>query len=149
MFVSGKLFQPSLMFEGKARSHSRVDHLKGASLYWALAFPAKIGLGWKGLARENALAYYKNWNYGQKSFVRLTPGVKIMKNFTLLRDYKIWHFTKDFITSLIAWLILNSKLVRKNPKLRKNPKTYNLDPWAKSLILDDPLEYLSLVYSIL
>jgi len=44
----------------KPGAYSRVDHLKGASLYWAVACVANIGLGWKGLARENALAYYKN-----------------------------------------------------------------------------------------
>jgi hypothetical protein len=32
MFVSGKPFQPSLMFVGKAKAYPRVENLKGASL---------------------------------------------------------------------------------------------------------------------
>jgi hypothetical protein len=39
----------------------------------AQALPANIRLGWKDLAGTNTLAYYKNINYGQKSFITLTP----------------------------------------------------------------------------
>jgi hypothetical protein len=37
-----------------------VEQLKGASLGYALALPAHIGLGWKGLPETNTLAYYDN-----------------------------------------------------------------------------------------
>jgi hypothetical protein len=60
VFVPGKLFQPSLMFVGKARGHPRVEHLKGASLGQARSLLANIGVGWKSLPGKNTLAYYKN-----------------------------------------------------------------------------------------
>jgi hypothetical protein len=37
-----------------------VEHLKGASLSQAPAFPTNIGLGWKSLPGTNTVAYYKN-----------------------------------------------------------------------------------------
>jgi len=37
-----KLFQPSVMFAGKARSYPRVEHLEGASLGLAAPLPANI-----------------------------------------------------------------------------------------------------------
>ncbi len=37
-----------------------MEHLKGALLRWALALPADIRLGWKGLPGTNTLACYEN-----------------------------------------------------------------------------------------
>jgi hypothetical protein len=37
-----------------------VEHLKGASFRYALAFDENIRLGWKGLPKTNTLAYYGN-----------------------------------------------------------------------------------------
>ncbi len=49
-------------------------HLKGASLTLALALPANIQLGWKGLPGTNALAYYeKSELMSVKSFITLSP----------------------------------------------------------------------------
>jgi hypothetical protein len=50
MFVTGRPFQPNLMFEGKARSLPR----------WDLPILTNIRLGWKGLQRTNTLAYYEH-----------------------------------------------------------------------------------------
>jgi len=43
----------------RPEAYPRVEHLKGASLGYALALPANIRLGWKGLPGTNALAYYE------------------------------------------------------------------------------------------
>ncbi len=61
MFVPGNPFQPSLMFVSKAREYSRVEHLKSASLDYALALLANIRLGWKSPLGTNTLAYYEHW----------------------------------------------------------------------------------------
>ncbi len=58
VFVHSKLFRPSLMFVGKARSLAPVEHLKGTSLRTAPVLP--IGLGWKGLPGTYTLSYYEN-----------------------------------------------------------------------------------------
>jgi len=52
----------SLVLSLKIRpgAYPRVEHLKGASLRKALALPANISLGWKGLAGTTTLAYHKN-----------------------------------------------------------------------------------------
>ncbi len=52
MFVPGKPFQPSLVFEGKARAYpSEVPFL---------ALPTNTRLGWKGLPGTHILAYCGN-----------------------------------------------------------------------------------------
>ncbi len=57
--------------------------LKGASLGKALASPAHIRLGWKGLSGTNTLAYYKNLYFMTvKSFIVQAPGSKIIKHFS-------------------------------------------------------------------
>ncbi len=60
MFVTGKPFQPSLMFVGKAAAYPRVEHLKGAYLGKAPALVANIRLGRKGLPGTTTLVYYEN-----------------------------------------------------------------------------------------
>ncbi len=40
-------------------AYPRVEHLQGALLGEALALPAIIRLGWKGLPVTNTLAYYE------------------------------------------------------------------------------------------
>ncbi len=68
--VTGKPLQPSLMLAGKAS-----ELLKGASLRQALALPANITLGWRGLPGTNTLAYYENPKImAVKSFMVQAPG---------------------------------------------------------------------------
>jgi hypothetical protein len=50
-----------------------VQDLKGALLGKALALPANIRLGWKGLPGTNAQAYYEIF-WTVKSFITLVPG---------------------------------------------------------------------------
>ena len=61
MFVYGNEFQLSLMFVSKARAYPRMEHLKGASLDFALVLLANIRLGWKSTLGTNTLAYYEHW----------------------------------------------------------------------------------------
>jgi hypothetical protein len=58
MFVSGRLIQPSLMFEDEAKYLTpRVGHLKDSSLRLVTASLTIIILSWKNLTRTNTLAY--------------------------------------------------------------------------------------------
>ncbi len=59
MFVPGKLFQPSLMFE-RPGAYPRVEHPKGDTLGLAPALPPNFRQGWKGLLEINTLAFYEN-----------------------------------------------------------------------------------------
>ncbi len=60
------------MLASKTKSYNRVEHLKGASLGQALASPANIRLGYKGLAGTNALAYNEKSSLtAVKSFITL------------------------------------------------------------------------------
>jgi hypothetical protein len=54
-----------------------MKHLSGAPLQgMLLALPANIRLGWKGLPRTNALAYYEKLKLtAVKSFITLAPGL--------------------------------------------------------------------------
>jgi hypothetical protein len=61
IFVPGNPFQPSLMFVSKAREYSRMEHLRGASIDYAMALLANIRLGWKSPLGTNTLAYYEHW----------------------------------------------------------------------------------------
>ena len=55
-----------------------MEHPKCASLRWALALPANIILGWKGLPESNTLAYYENPKIKAiKSFILQAPGGKL------------------------------------------------------------------------
>jgi hypothetical protein len=47
--------------------------MKGASLGWALALPANIRLGWKGLPEKNTSLLQKSINYGCKTFYSIGP----------------------------------------------------------------------------
>jgi hypothetical protein len=51
-FGSGRPFQPSLIFESKARAY--LSSLLGRFL----ALPTNITRGWKGIPGTNTLAYY-------------------------------------------------------------------------------------------
>ena len=71
MFVPGKLFQPSLIFVGKAGAPERCFTREGS------------GLTCKHYTRLEKLAMdkhpsllQKSVNYGQKSFITLAPGLK-------------------------------------------------------------------------
>jgi hypothetical protein len=60
-----------------------MDHLKGASLAWALALPANNRLGWKGLPRTNTLVYYEKLQItAVKSFIGLASVVTSSSCFT-------------------------------------------------------------------
>ncbi len=54
------LSKTSLMFVGRPGDYPIVEHLKSASLGSALALPANIRLGCKGLSETNTLAYYRS-----------------------------------------------------------------------------------------
>ena len=57
-------------------AYPRVEHLKGASLGWALAFPANIRLDWKGFVGTNTSSLLqKIVNYGSKKFYITGPGL--------------------------------------------------------------------------
>jgi hypothetical protein len=58
-----------------------VEHLKGASLGQALALPANIRLGWKGLPGTNTLAYYKNPQITDKTFYNIGQWCRVYKPF--------------------------------------------------------------------
>jgi hypothetical protein len=59
MFVTGKPFQPSLMFVRRVGAYPG-GHLKEALLKdRLLALPRNIRLGWKGLQLTNTLAFYE------------------------------------------------------------------------------------------
>jgi hypothetical protein len=62
-----------MIFVGKARIYSRVEHLKGVSIWWALALLENIQLGWKDLLWTNPLAYYNDLNYGFKKAYNIGP----------------------------------------------------------------------------
>jgi hypothetical protein len=81
VFVPDKLFQPSLMFAGEARSLSTsVAHESAALL-------ANIRLGWKSLPGTNALAYYENLSITDKKvFITLASGAKVTKRFFFVSE---------------------------------------------------------------
>ncbi len=58
MFVSGKSFQPSLMFAGKARAYLSEASFMCFTL-WLLALPANITQVWKSLPGTNTLDYFE------------------------------------------------------------------------------------------
>jgi hypothetical protein len=61
MLVPGRFFSSRVnCFWVMPGAYPRVDHLKDASLEYALALLTNIGLGWKNLLGTNALAYYKH-----------------------------------------------------------------------------------------
>ncbi len=64
MFVSGKPFQPSLLFTDKTEAYLRMEHL---------ASSANIRLGWKGLQRTNTIFLQKSVNFGRKKFYSTAP----------------------------------------------------------------------------
>ncbi len=55
VFVSGKHFQPRLMFAGKAGAYPRLS-----TPWQALGLRSNIRLDWRGLLETNTPAYYKN-----------------------------------------------------------------------------------------
>ncbi len=72
MFVSGKSFHLSLMFVGEA--YPRVEHLKVASLRYALALPTNIRTRLERLARDKHFSLLqKSVIYGHKKFYSTGP----------------------------------------------------------------------------
>ncbi len=71
MFVTGKLFQPSLMFAGKAKAYLSGAHFRHSTHRQA---PGFIRLGWEGLIetkQSNLLG--TQVNYGRKKFYNIGP----------------------------------------------------------------------------
>jgi len=60
VFVSGKLFQRTLMFVGKPRAYPIETPFMCSNLGLSLALPANFILSWKGLPGTNTLVYYEN-----------------------------------------------------------------------------------------
>ncbi len=83
MLVSVRPLQSSLMLVGKARNYKSEAPFSNPTLGQAVALPAKIRLGYTGLPGTNALAYYKNLlTMVVKVFIRLGPGLNVIKHFT-------------------------------------------------------------------
>ncbi len=60
MFDPGKLFQPSLMFAGKAEDYPSEAPFWCSTLGYAPALLTNIRLGWNALPGANVIAYFKN-----------------------------------------------------------------------------------------
>ncbi len=74
MFVPGKPLQPSLL---QVTYHRKVFH-QGRLRPYPQTLDIRLGL--KGLQRTNALAYYKNLEFGAvKCFTTLAPIVDVIK----------------------------------------------------------------------
>jgi hypothetical protein len=75
VFALAKPFKPNLMFVGRpelTKEWSKWNLLHSGRL---LAFLTNIGLGWKGLAGPNTLAFCENsYITAVKSFITLGPG---------------------------------------------------------------------------
>ncbi len=71
MFVPGKLFRPSIMFAGKAKSLPKLMHLSGAQLYLTLLKNIRLGL--KGLPGTNTIAIVKFLILLTKKFYNIGP----------------------------------------------------------------------------
>jgi hypothetical protein len=63
-----------------------MEHLKGPSLRWALAFHDNIRLGWKSLPVTNTLPYYENLQIIEKEALKHCS--QVLKN--------IYKSSKDF-----------------------------------------------------
>jgi hypothetical protein len=51
-------------------THPEMEHLKGPSLWRALALHANIRLGWKSLPVTNTLPYYENLQLTEKEALK-------------------------------------------------------------------------------
>ncbi len=78
----------------KTGAYSRVEHMKGASLWQALTLPTHIRLGWKGLPGTNTSLFQKSVNYGSKKFIELTQvwnPLKVIQNCKEKPKYTAWE----------------------------------------------------------
>jgi hypothetical protein len=76
------------------RVYPRVEHLQGASLRLALALPAIIRLGRKGLPGKNTLAYYENLKItDRKSFIIFGPGINSGRK-SFMEMLSNWGYSK-------------------------------------------------------
>jgi len=65
-----------------------VEQLKGATIGLALALPANIRLGWKGLPGTNILAFYnKSVNYGHKKFYSAGPWHNLQMGSSIISEH--------------------------------------------------------------
>ncbi len=79
MFVTGKLFQTSLMFEGKAGAYlsGGTQKMSPPPFYGRLlALPTNITLGWKGLSETNSSLLRTLIIYGRKCFYNIGPRIR-------------------------------------------------------------------------
>ncbi len=102
-----------VIFGAFPRAHPRVDHPKGASLRQALALLINIRLGWKGLSKRSAAAYYKHFqimalqrlnNFGTWSQCYKTFFVRDLRTFVLgqsVSQTRLEKFTKNKYSSLL------------------------------------------------
>ncbi len=84
VFVVGKLFEPSLMFAGKARAYPSEEPSYQDKL---LALPTNIRLGCKSLPKKNALTY---------KFCNMDPRCKYYKTF-YRRNLQIFVIKQVFV----------------------------------------------------
>ncbi len=82
MFVTGKLFQPSLMFAGKAEAYLSEVTLRCSTLGETPGFTHKHQTRLEKLARDKYTTLLQTFiNYGQKSFITFGPGSQLMPNY--------------------------------------------------------------------
>jgi hypothetical protein len=60
LLVRGRPFQPSLLFEVRPGAYTKVEHLKGASLEWAMTLLSYIILVCEGMPMTETIAYCEN-----------------------------------------------------------------------------------------
>ncbi len=94
MFFPGEPFQHSLMFVGKARSYTRVEHLKVASIGWASGLTHKHKTRLERLARDkHSSSLCKSVNYGRKNFYSTGQKLcdkKLTEKFSL-KSFLLYH----------------------------------------------------------
>jgi hypothetical protein len=79
-------FQSSLTFAGNTRSLPKEKALQ-LGLLWPC--PQILRPDWKRFQRANALTYWASSSVTkEKSFITLTPGVKVIKRFSFITDNK-------------------------------------------------------------
>jgi hypothetical protein len=87
------------MFVGKAVANSRVEHLTGTSLGYALALPTNIRLDWGGLSGTNTLFYYEHLQITDvKKFLTLGPVVIYLLLFSNKLDLLVLTFHLILVT---------------------------------------------------
>ncbi len=77
----------------KPGAYPRVEHLRGGSLGWTLAFHKKRQIKLEWLAMENTLAYYEHlYNTYVKSCLKIGQGINPIKLFSLCLQ-RFWQIS--------------------------------------------------------